>query len=86
MTNDITKKLRTECVTVLRGDEIVGQVVINEIDDEHSNLSQSDLFPDNSYDFGYEQTKILVENSLKKSYGNNIKFMYSNLNKIGDKE
>lgn len=86
MTNDITKKFRTECVTILKGEEVVGQVVIKEIDESHYAISQSNFLPDNRYDLSHEKTKLMIENYAKHKYGENLEFRYSDLNAVEDDE
>jgi len=86
MTNDITKKLRVECMTILNGKEIVGQVVINEIDESHYKISKSNFLPDNRYDLSYEKTKLMIENYVKHEYGEDVVIKYSDLNAVEDDE
>jgi len=86
MTNDITNKLRTECMTILNCGEIVGQVVINEIDESHYAISQSNFLPDNRYDLSYEKTKLMIEKYAKHKYGEDVTIRYSDLNAVEDNE
>ena len=82
MTNDITKKLRVECMTILDDKEIKGQAIISEVNEILTSISQSDILANGNYMSKYDEMREFVKTCAKKRYGENIKINYSNLNEV----